>query len=57
LLAESAGMGLVTGVPVPILQGMKILRDNISDRRIKARITKALNYKPNTAPVLPSMQP
>jgi len=42
---------------VPILQGMKILRDNISDRRIKARITKALNYKPNTASVLPPVQP
>lgn len=58
LLAESAGMGFISGVPVPILQGMKILRDNISDRRIKARITKALNYKPNTAsPVLPPVQP
>jgi hypothetical protein len=55
LLAESAGMGLVSGVPLPIMQGMKMLRDNVNDRRIKTRITKALNYKPNTSqPVLPS---
>ncbi len=46
LLAESAGMGAVTGVPLPIVQGMKMLRDNVRDKRIKARITKALNYTP-----------
>jgi hypothetical protein len=55
LLAESAGMGLVSGVPLPIMQGMKMLRDNVNDRRIKTRITKALNYKPNVSqPALPS---
>jgi len=49
LLAESAAMGLVSGIPLPVVQGMKLLRDNVADRRIKARITKALNYKPNTS--------
>jgi len=48
LLAESAGMGAATGVPLPIVQGMKMLRDNVRDKRIKARITKALNYQPET---------
>lgn len=48
LLAESAGMGLVSGIPLPVVQGMKMLRDNVQDKRIKARITKALNYKPQT---------
>lgn len=58
LLAESAGMGLVSGVPLPVVQGMKMLRDNVRDRRIKARITKALNYKPNTSSTaLPPVQP
>jgi hypothetical protein len=57
LLAESAGMGLVSGVPVPIMQGMKMLRDNIADRRIKVRITKALNYKPNTSQPALSITP
>lgn len=46
LLAESAVQGAVVGVPLPIVQGMKMLRDNVTDKRIKARITKALNYKP-----------
>jgi hypothetical protein len=49
LLAESAAMGMASGVPLPIVQGMKMLRDNVTDKRIKARITKALNYKPQTA--------
>jgi hypothetical protein len=58
LLAESAGMGLVSGVPLPIMQGMKMLRDNVNDRRIKTRITKALNYKPNVSqPALPPAKP
>lgn len=46
LIAESAVQGAVVGIPLPIIQGMKMLRDNVADKRIKARITKALNYKP-----------
>jgi hypothetical protein len=46
LIAESAMQGAVFGVPVPVVQGMKMLRDNIKDREIKAKINKALNYKP-----------
>lgn len=58
LLAESAGMGLVSGIPLPVVQGMKMLRDNVKDKKIKARITKALNYQPNTSSTaLPPAQP
>jgi hypothetical protein len=46
LLAESAVVGGLSGVPVPAIQGMKFIRDAIKDKKIKARITKALNYKP-----------
>jgi hypothetical protein len=46
LLAESAVVGGLSGVPVPAIQGMKFIRDSIKDKKIKARITKALNYKP-----------
>ncbi len=46
LLAESAAAGMATGIPLPIVQGMKMLRDNVKDKKIKARITQALNYKP-----------
>lgn len=46
LLAESAATGAATGIPLPVIQGLKILRNEIKDRKIKARITKALNYKP-----------
>jgi len=48
LMAESAAAGAVTGVPLPIVQGMKLLRNEIKDRKIKARITQALNYKPES---------
>lgn len=46
LLAESAATGAVTGVPLPLVQGLKMIRENVKDRRIKARIDAALNYKP-----------
>lgn len=47
LIAETGAMGAITGIPLPIAQGMKMLRDNVRDRKIKARITRALNYKPH----------
>lgn len=46
LLAESAAFGKTTGIPLPIAQGVKILRDSIRDKRIKSYITATLNYKP-----------
>ena len=46
LIAESAMQGAAFGIPLPIVQGAKMLRDNVKDKKIKARITKALNYKP-----------
>lgn len=55
LIAESAFMGGTMGLPLPILQGAKMLRENIKDKKIKARITKALNYKPEGI-TLPSSQ-
>lgn len=48
LLAETGAMGATTGIPIPIVQGMKMLRDSVKDKRIKARIESAINYKPNT---------
>lgn len=50
LMSEAAITGTVTGVPLPVIQGLKILRNEVKDRKIKARITKALNYKTGTAP-------
>jgi hypothetical protein len=54
LIAESAVMGGTMGLPLPLVQGAKMLRDNVRDKKIKARITKALNYKPEGT--LPSSQ-
>jgi hypothetical protein len=31
---------------LPVVQGMRMLKDNIKDKKIKARIEKALNYTP-----------
>lgn len=50
LMSEAAITGTVTGVPLPVIQGLKILRNEVKDRKIKARITKALNYKPGPTP-------
>jgi hypothetical protein len=50
LMAEGAIAGTVTGIPLPIVQGVKMIRDQIKDRKIKERITRALNYKPGTTP-------
>lgn len=47
LMAEAGLTGAATGIPLPIVQGMKILRNEITDRKIKARITQSLNYKPS----------
>lgn len=49
LMAESAAQGAAFGVPLPIIQGAKMLRDNIKDRRTRERITQALNYRPEGA--------
>jgi len=48
LIAETGGMQMATGIPLPIVQGMKALKGHIKDQKIKARITQALNYKPET---------
>ena len=50
LMTEGAIAGTVTGIPLPIVQGVKMIRDQIKDRKIKERITRALNYKPGTTP-------
>lgn len=47
LMAEAGLTGAATGIPLPIVQGLKILRNEITDRKIKARITQSLNYKPS----------
>lgn len=49
LMAESALTGAATGIPLPVVQGMKMIRDQIKDKKIKARITKSLNYQPTSS--------
>ena len=41
-LAEMGGMGAATGIPLPVISGLKLLRDGIRDAKIKAKITKSL---------------
>jgi len=48
LISESAVQGMVTGIPIPIVQSMRMIRQNVADQKIKDRITKALNYTPQT---------
>jgi hypothetical protein len=46
-LAETGVMGSVTGFGAPVITGLKLLKSSIKDKQIKARIDKALNYKPS----------
>ncbi len=46
LMGESFLQGATFGVPLPIIQGMQMLRKEIKDKRTRDRITDALNYMP-----------
>jgi hypothetical protein len=48
LISESAVQGMVTGIPLPIVQSMRMIRQNIADKKTKDRITQALNYTPDS---------
>lgn len=41
-LAEMGGMGAMTGVPLPIISGLKALRGAVQDNRIKKKIAQSL---------------
>lgn len=44
LMGESAVTGVATGVPVPVMVTLKILRDAAKDRKIKRKVQNALDY-------------
>ena len=46
LIAESALMGVTTGVSLPVFQGAKLIQQSIKNKKIKAKIQRALNYRP-----------
>lgn len=48
-MAEAGTTGALTGLPVPIISGLRMLRQQIQDAKIKAQISRALNAKPSTA--------
>lgn len=41
-LAEAGAWGGMTGMPIPVLQGLKALSNNLKDRRVRARVDDAL---------------
>jgi len=41
-MAEMGGMGAMTGVPVPLVTGLKVLRGAVQDNRIKKKISQSL---------------
>lgn len=46
LIAESALMGVTTGISLPVFQGAKLIQQSIKNKKIKAKIQRALNYRP-----------
>jgi hypothetical protein len=44
-LGEMSATGLTTGIPVPLLTGLKVLKDSIRDAKIKAKIARSLMPK------------
>lgn len=47
-IAEAGTTGALTGLPVPVISGIKMLRQQIQDAKIKSQIARALNAKPTT---------
>ena len=41
-LAEAGAWGGMTGMPIPVLQGLKALSGHMKDRRVRARVDEAL---------------
>lgn len=46
-IAEAGTTGALTGLPVPVLSGIRMLKNEIRDSKIKVQISRALNSKPN----------
>lgn len=44
-IAEAGTTGALTGLPVPVITGLRMLKNEIRDSKIKARIARALNEK------------
>jgi hypothetical protein len=44
-IAETGINGSLMGIPLPVLSGLKLLRQRIENNKIKAKITRALNAK------------
>lgn len=44
-IAEAGTTGALTGLPVPIISGLRMLKNEIKDAKIKAQIQRALNNK------------
>lgn len=47
-IAEAGTTGALTGLPVPVISGLRMLKNEIRDSKIKARIARALNTKPSS---------
>lgn len=45
-IAEAGTTGALTGLPVPVISGLRMLKNEIRDSKIKARIARALSSKP-----------
>jgi hypothetical protein len=41
-LAEMGGMGAMTGIPLPVVSGLRALRNSVQDNRIKKKIAQSL---------------
>ena len=46
-ISEAGLTGAVTGLPVPVLSALKIMRKQVQDKKIKNKIDRALNSRPN----------
>ena len=43
-MGEMGTTGFVTGLPVPVVSSLKVIKNYVSDRKIKKRIDRALSY-------------
>lgn len=47
-ISEAGLTGAVTGLPVPVLSALKIMRKQVQDKKIKNKIDRALNSRPKS---------
>jgi hypothetical protein len=56
-LSEAGATGAMTGLPVPVLSGLRVLAKQVKNRQLQKRIEQALQSRPAQSPQQPAARP